>query len=184
MWAPYRTRVIFRRPSAEGMDQAVALSQVLEALAGGEDARAAEMAASLLRKWPDDASVQQMMATVALRQSRALDAERWALSSLARRPDHFATLMLAAAAARANGDAASARERYRRAAEADAGATRSRLRRGARPIFAEPHAAPGRRRDAAAAFPRTLRPRGARSARPASERAYGAAAAVAYRPRA
>ena len=47
-------------------------------------------------------------ATLALRQSQPAEAERWALASLARRPDHFATLMLAAAAARAQGDGAGA----------------------------------------------------------------------------
>jgi len=100
----------------EGTDRAIALSHALGALANGEDATAVEMAANLLRQWPQDASVHQLMAAIALRQSRPLDAERWALSSLALRPDHFATLMLAAAAARANGDGSRALERYARAA--------------------------------------------------------------------
>jgi len=103
----------------EGMDRAVALSQALKALASGEDAKASEIAASLLRNWPEDASVHQLMAAVAFRQSKPLDAERWALSSLARRPDHFATLMLAAVAARAKGDGPGALKRYARAAELD-----------------------------------------------------------------
>jgi tetratricopeptide (TPR) repeat protein len=101
----------------EGMELAVALSQALKALAGGEDAKAAEIAGTLLRRWPEDASVHQLMAAVALRQSKPVDAERWALSSLARRPDQFATLMLAAVAARAKGEGSSALERYARAAE-------------------------------------------------------------------
>jgi tetratricopeptide (TPR) repeat protein len=99
------------------MDRAVALSQALKALAGGEDAKAVGLAASLVRQWPEDASVHQLMAAIALRQSKPGDAQRWALSSLARRPDHFATLMLAAVAARAKGDGSVALQRYARAAE-------------------------------------------------------------------
>jgi tetratricopeptide (TPR) repeat protein len=57
------------------------------------------------------------MATVALRRSKPADAERWALTSLASRPDHFATLMLAAHAARALGNWPGALEKFRRAAE-------------------------------------------------------------------
>lgn len=95
----------------------LALSQAVETLASGQDAKAAGMAADLLLRWPEEASVHQLMAALALRQSHPLEAERWALSSLARRPDHFATLMLAADAARANGDDACALVRYTRAAE-------------------------------------------------------------------
>ena len=64
------------------------LAQALKALADGEVASAAGVAANLLRAWPQDASVQQLMAAVAWRQSRPLEAERWALSSLALRPGH------------------------------------------------------------------------------------------------
>jgi tetratricopeptide (TPR) repeat protein len=99
------------------MDRAIALSHALKALADGADAKAAEMAEGLRRRWPEDASVHQLMAAVALRQSKPADAERWALSSLAARPKHFATLMLAALAARAQGHWQDALERYARAAE-------------------------------------------------------------------
>ena len=101
----------------EGRDRTVALADALKALADGEPDKASKIAAELLGLWPQDPSVQQLMAAVALRQSMPVDAERWALSSLALRPDHFATLMLAAVAARARGDAATARERYARAEE-------------------------------------------------------------------
>src|SRR5580704_7936756 len=99
------------------MDRAIALSHALKALADGADAKAVEIAEGLQRRWPEDASVQQLMAAVALRQSKPAEAERWALSSLAARPNHFATLMLAAAAARAQGHWPDALERYARAAE-------------------------------------------------------------------
>jgi len=102
--------------SAE-MDRAIALSHAVKALAEGADAKAVEMAEALLRRWPEDAGVQQLMAVVALRQSRPADAERWASASLAARPDHAATLVLAAAAARAQGHWPDALERYARAAE-------------------------------------------------------------------
>jgi tetratricopeptide (TPR) repeat protein len=103
------------------MDRAVQLSQALKALAGGDDLKCAEIAEGLLRRWPEDASVHQLMATLSLRRANPVDAERWAMSSLAARPDHFATLMLAAAAARARGDWACARQRYARASELDPG---------------------------------------------------------------
>lgn len=99
------------------MDRALALSRALKALADGEDAKSAAMAESLLRLWPEDPSVRQLMAAIALRQAKPQDAERWALSSLAVRPNHFATLMLAAAAARSREDWRSAHERWARAAE-------------------------------------------------------------------
>jgi tetratricopeptide (TPR) repeat protein len=102
---------------AAEMDRALALSHALKALAEGAVAKAAEIAEELLRRWPEEASVQQLMAAVALRQSKPNDAERWALSSLVARPDHFATLMLAAVAARAQGHWADALERYTRAVE-------------------------------------------------------------------
>jgi tetratricopeptide (TPR) repeat protein len=125
------------------MERAVALSQALQALANGEDAKAAEIAAGLLRRWPQDAGVHQLMAAVALRQSKPLDAERWASSSLALRPDHFATLMLAAAAARAKGDAVSALERYARAAELEPARPEAAFGAAVAAIAADPGAAPG-----------------------------------------
>jgi Tfp pilus assembly protein PilF len=102
--------------SAE-MDRTVALSRAVTALAEGADAKAGEIAEALLRRWPEDAGVQQLMAVVALRQSKPAEAERWALSSLAARPDHAATLVLAAAAARAQRHWPDAIARYARAVE-------------------------------------------------------------------
>jgi tetratricopeptide (TPR) repeat protein len=84
--------------------RASGFAEALKALADGADARAADIAAALLARWPEDASVHQLMAAVALHRSRPAEAERWALSSLARRPDHFATLMLAAHASQALGN--------------------------------------------------------------------------------
>ena len=101
-----------------GIDDRVrGFAEALKALADGTDAKAADIAGSLLLRWPEDAGVHQLMATVALRRSKPADAERWALTSLASRPDHFATLMLAAHAARALGNWPGALEKFRRAAE-------------------------------------------------------------------
>ena len=99
------------------MDRAAAFSQALKALADGEVAKAAEMAEGLLRRSPDDAGARQLMAAVALRQSKPAEAERWALSSLDVRPGHAATWILAAVAARAQANWRAALERYRRAGE-------------------------------------------------------------------
>jgi tetratricopeptide (TPR) repeat protein len=98
-------------------DRVRGLAEALRALADGEDAKAADVAEALLLGWPEDAGVHQLMATVALRRSEPADAERWALTSLASRPDHFATLMLAARAARALGNWRGALEKFQRAAE-------------------------------------------------------------------
>ena len=101
-----------------GIDDRVrGLAEALKALADGTDAKAADIAGALLLRWPEDAGVHQLMATVALRRSKPAEAERWARSSLAARPDHFATLMLAAHAARALGNWLGALEKFRRAAE-------------------------------------------------------------------
>jgi tetratricopeptide (TPR) repeat protein len=98
-------------------DRGPAFARALKALAEGDADAAAELAAELLRRWPEDASVHQLMAAVALRASKPADAERWAISSLALRPDHYATLILAALAARALGNECEALGRFQRAAE-------------------------------------------------------------------
>jgi tetratricopeptide (TPR) repeat protein len=100
-------------------DRALAIAQVLKALSEGANASAAEIAEGLLRRWPEDASVHQLMAAVALHSAKPAEAERWARSSLAARPDHFATLMLAAHAARALGDWRGALAKFQRAAEVE-----------------------------------------------------------------
>lgn len=101
----------------EGNDRAIAFAQALRALGDGAIGAAAEIAEKLLRRWPEDAGVHQLMAAVALRASKPAEAERWALSSLAKRPDHCATLVLAALAARALGNWPEARTRFQRAGE-------------------------------------------------------------------
>ena len=102
-----------------GNDRANAFAQALQALSDGAIEAAAGISEGLLRRWPEDASVHQLMAAVALRASKPLDAERWALSSLAARPDHCATLILAALAARALGNWPEALERFQRADQLD-----------------------------------------------------------------
>ena len=97
-------------------DRARAFAKALRALADGASDAAADIADGLLRRWPEDASVHQLMAAVALRRSRPVEAERWAASSLAARPDHYATQVLAASAARALGHWPAALERFQRAA--------------------------------------------------------------------
>ena len=94
-------------------DRARAFAKALRALADGASDAAADIADGLLRRWPEDASVHQLMAAVALRRSRPVEAERWAASSLAARPDHYATQVLAASAARALGHWPAALARFR-----------------------------------------------------------------------
>jgi len=101
----------------ETNDHALGFAEALRALADGADAKAADIAGAMLQRWPQDASVHQLMAAVALHRSKPAEAERWALSSLAARPDHFATLMLAAHASRSLGNWQGALEKLQRAAE-------------------------------------------------------------------
>lgn len=100
-----------------GNDRAAVFAKALKALDKGASEAAAEIAGGLLRRWPLDASVHQLMATVALRMSKSAEAERWAMSSLAARPDHYATLIVAAQAARTLGNLPVALERFQRAAK-------------------------------------------------------------------
>ena len=57
---------------------------------------------------PQDPAAHQLAATIALRRGRLDEAARWAKSSLALRPDHAPTLIVAARVARAAGDFAQA----------------------------------------------------------------------------
>ena len=98
-------------------DRALRFADALKALAEGAEAKAADIAGALLERWPEDASVHQLMAAVALRRGEPAEAERWARSSLALRPGHVATLTLAAQAARSLGNWPGALETSRRAAE-------------------------------------------------------------------
>jgi tetratricopeptide (TPR) repeat protein len=101
----------------EETDRTQGFAHALKALADGAEAAAAEIAEGMLRRWPNDAGVHQLMAAVALRAQKPADAELWALSALALRPDHFATLMLGAQAARALGKWREAHDRFQRAFE-------------------------------------------------------------------
>ena len=96
-------------------DRAAAFAKALKALDEGASDAAAAIAEDLLSRWPEDASVHQLRATVALRLSKFAEAERWAISSLAARPDHYATLIVAARAARSLGNSPVALERFQRA---------------------------------------------------------------------
>jgi len=100
-------------------DRVQAFTRALKALAGGDTESAAEIVQGLLRRWPEDPSTCQLMAAVALRKMDPAAAERWALASLTARPDHCATLILAAQAARAMGNLSAALLRFQRAAELD-----------------------------------------------------------------
>ena len=97
--------------------RAQAFAKALRALGAGATDEAAQIASALARRRPDDPAARQLMAAVALAKSDPVEAERWALASLAVRPDHSATLILAARAARARGDLPAAFERFARARE-------------------------------------------------------------------
>jgi len=91
------------------------LRAALDLLNAGRLDEAAAMAARLGEAAPGDPAVLQLEATVALRRdepARALDAAR---ASLARRPGHAPTLVLAAKAARAAGEADAAMAALREA---------------------------------------------------------------------
>jgi tetratricopeptide (TPR) repeat protein len=100
-------------------DRVRAIAQALKALNGGAIEEAAEIGRALVQRWPEDASACQVMATIALRRKGPAEAERWALLSLAARPDHYVTLILAAQAAQAMGHLPTALQRFRRAGELD-----------------------------------------------------------------
>jgi tetratricopeptide (TPR) repeat protein len=70
----------------------------------------------LLDEKPDDPAVQQLSAVIALQRGESEQAARFAAASLAGRPDHVPTLVIAGRAARATGDAARAATFFRRAA--------------------------------------------------------------------
>ena len=106
-------------PMRDGQNRAQIFARALKALADGDTEAAAGIAETLHRRTPDDPSVHQLLSTVALHKSHPAESESWALLSLTARPDHIATLILAARAARALGHMAAALERFSRAAELD-----------------------------------------------------------------
>ncbi len=98
-------------------DPAAAVRAIVEALNAGRTETAWDAARDLLAEGPDDASLNQLAATAALRTGRHEDARDLARRSLLRRPGHVATLILLGRAARALEDHASAVEALTRAAE-------------------------------------------------------------------
>lgn len=90
-------------------------ARALKALSEGAETAATEIAQDMLKRWPEEAGVHQLMAAMALTRSKAAEAERWAVSSLSRRPDHAPTLILAARAARLQGNWRAAWEYFHRA---------------------------------------------------------------------
>ncbi len=87
----------------------------LSALGEGDLRTAERVARRLLNKKPNDPAVHQLAAVVALQQGETERAVRWAVASLARRPDHIATLLIAGRAASAAKNAAGAAAFFRRA---------------------------------------------------------------------
>jgi tetratricopeptide (TPR) repeat protein len=91
------------------------LSTALAAMRAGDLNAAGAIAERLLQNHPDDPSVHQLLAEVALRRGETAQASRSAAASLARRPDHVPTLLLAGRAARATENLAEAIGFLRRA---------------------------------------------------------------------
>jgi tetratricopeptide (TPR) repeat protein len=106
---------------SEANERSIAFTAALKALSQGATDAAAEIATGLAQRAPQDASVRQLMAAVAIQKSEPAVAESWALSSLAVRPDHYPTLLLAAQAARALGHLPAALGRFTRASELEPG---------------------------------------------------------------
>ena len=98
-----------------------ATAKALQALNIGAVVEAREIGQALLQEAPDDPAGQQLMAAIELKAGNYSEAERWALSSLAARPDHVATLVLAGQVARARGDLAQGVLRFQQAAMLDPG---------------------------------------------------------------
>ncbi len=100
-----------------GQDTAEAdLSAALLALREGDLGAAEAIARRLLRDLPENPAVHQLAAVVALQRGETGEAARAAAASLARRPDHVPTLVIAGRAARAADDIAGAAIFFRRAA--------------------------------------------------------------------
>ncbi len=76
------------------------LAAAVAALQAGELVAADQLFSELQAIAPDDAAVHQLGAAIALDRADGLSAARWAGTSLALRPDHVPTMLLAARAAR------------------------------------------------------------------------------------
>jgi tetratricopeptide (TPR) repeat protein len=92
------------------------LRVALSALREGNLAAAAAIAQRLLDNKPHDPAVHQLAAAIALQEGDTAQAMRSAAVSLARRPDHVPTLVIAGRAALAGDDVAGAAVFFRRAA--------------------------------------------------------------------
>jgi tetratricopeptide (TPR) repeat protein len=91
------------------------LSRALSVLRDGDLDAADGIARRLLVDTPDDPAVHQLAAVIALQRGEIDQAARAASASLAWRPDHVPTLIIAGRAARASADLATAAAFFRRA---------------------------------------------------------------------
>jgi tetratricopeptide (TPR) repeat protein len=91
------------------------LSTALSALREGDLNGAEAIARRLFENMPDDPAVHQLAAVIALQRGEIKQAVRSAAASLARRPDHVPTLVIAGRAARASQNLAGAAALFRRA---------------------------------------------------------------------
>jgi tetratricopeptide (TPR) repeat protein len=91
------------------------LSKALSALRDGDLNAADAIARRLLADTPNDPAVHQLVAVIALQRGEIEQAARAASASLARRPDHVPTLVIAGRAARASADLDAATAFFRRA---------------------------------------------------------------------
>jgi tetratricopeptide (TPR) repeat protein len=94
-----------------------AFANALAELRAGRIEGAEVLCDRILDSAPHDPAAHQLAATIALQRGRFDEAVRWAISSLALRPDHLPTLIIAARAARAAGDLAQARMWLERAGQ-------------------------------------------------------------------
>jgi tetratricopeptide (TPR) repeat protein len=91
------------------------LSRALVALREGDVDSADAIARHLVAEAPDDPAVHQLAAVIALQRGEPGQAARSAAASLARRPDHVPTLVIAGRAAHVSDDLAAALAFFRRA---------------------------------------------------------------------
>lgn len=106
-------------PTQNSSDNLEGLSRCLSALNSGAVAEAERLCVALLEAAPSDPAVLQMMAAIRLAAEDAPGAERYANESLALRPDHVPTLILAGHAAQRSGELELAAYRWSRASELD-----------------------------------------------------------------
>jgi Flp pilus assembly protein TadD len=90
-----------------------ALARAVALLRQGDLEGAATLCRQLLHRAPRDPALHQLAAAIALQRGNAREAAGWAASSLALRPDHPPTLLLAGRAARAAGERRQALDFFR-----------------------------------------------------------------------